>query len=138
MARTTQDRKSSTIILRINDECRTYIEKKAAEQGISVSEFLRNEIQDEKDGVLRRSNNVMDDSVADEFKSMCFACHIDTNSFFRQISKLFDSGAITVERGTVISNGKYRLFELEEACERANQDAQFIIDKITEKIRAGK
>lgn len=137
MARTTSDKKSSTIILRINDECRDYIEKQASMQEVSVSEYIRNQIQDQKDGVLRRSNNVMDDSTADEFKSMCYACHIDTSSFFRQVCKLFDTGAITVERGIVIANGKYNMHSFEEACERTNQDAQYLIDRMTERLLKG-
>lgn len=137
MGRTTDDKKSSTIILRINDECRNYIEKQASSQGISVSEYMRMQIQDQKDGLLRRTHNVMDDSSADDFKSMCFACHIDTNSFFRQVCNLFEKGSIAVERGIVVSKGNYDLTRLEEACERTNQDAQYIIDRITEKLLKG-
>ena len=138
MARTTNDKKSSTIILRINDECRSYIEKESSKEGVSVSEYIRNQIQEKKDGLLRKSQNVMDDSTADELKAMCYACHIEPASFFRQIAKLFDKGSITVERGIVVSNGKYNLTEFEIACERNNQDAQHIIDSITEKLLKGR
>ena len=137
MPRTTTDKKSKTIILRINDECREYIEKEAQKEDINVSEYLRRQIEDIKSGMLRKSQNVMDDYTADEFKSMCVACRIDTKSFFRQTQKLFNDGLITVDCGIVNVHGKIDSSSFEEACERTNQDPQYIIDRVTEKILKG-
>ena len=45
--RPTSDKKDTTLKLRLNDDMREHIEKKAQRKGISMSEYLRHLIQDD-------------------------------------------------------------------------------------------
>lgn len=45
--RQTQDKKDSTLKLRLNDKMRSWVERRAGEQTISMSEFIRILIEDD-------------------------------------------------------------------------------------------
>ncbi len=131
MSRPTDDKKGSTIILRINEETRQYLEEKA--QGRTLSAYVRDMIQAERDG---SQNNVIQNPQMKEIEGMCTAFKIPTEEFLKKLSDAMIDGVIGYENGKFKSyiEEEYDLSRFKDACEYKGVSVQKMIDKATQMV----
>lgn len=114
MARPTDDKKESTVILRLNDDLRGYIEGGAKDAGVSMSEYVRRLIT----GGYR--NHDLEDMLS-------FA-HMTMDGAVEWLYDRLSDGEIEVNSDGLRVHEEYNLSELREVCEREGLDVQDVIN----------
>ena len=138
MGRTTENKKDSTLIVRISPELKGNLEKQAARADKKLSDYVRECLEENNES----RNNVIqakgiNESTLREIQDMCYASGIPTEKFFDRICELFKDGMICIEGVQIHTKGKYSTSMLEDVCHRANVDPQEMIDKLTKSLMRG-
>ena len=136
MARPTTDRKGCTVILRINEETRAYLEDMA--KGETISSYVRSMIQKEKDGDFNEIQNqpTIDAEIYRDIESMCLCCGMSFEEFMKDIQGKLTSGEIEIDGGEVILKKFSGLDseKFERACEEKGVDPNKMIEKATQLV----
>lgn len=132
MSRPTTDKKGNTVILRINDEMRRYLEEKS--NGETISSYVRKMIENEQNGV---SNNVIQNPLSNELVGqidyMCSFFKIDAETFLKEVCKGLETGEIGYENG-LKTYGTLDTSRFENACHDKGIDAEKMLEKATQMV----
>lgn len=140
MGRPTSDRKTKTLIIRINDETRESLESKASEEGKTLSDYARDILigGKQKNNVIQKNTefrqDLMDRAVERDIGEMCKLSGISTHDFYRGICELFTDGQIGIDEGRVRSFGEYDLRDFESVCYRLHQRPKEMLEKLTRSL----
>lgn len=132
MARPTNDKKETTIILRVNVETKDRLTREADMEHISLSEYLRKKLGD---------NSVIQNDISPEMRDtiqMLALYGISFDKFLGMMHESLENGDITIEGGGLKTKDSLDLERLYEACHERGIDPQETIDKTVEMIRRGK
>ena len=145
MSRPTDDHKDFRLELRINEETRNYIERKAFERGLKVSEWVRRLFDEEMTGRRRvyhgvpRERNWLDKVPTDIIKDLDNIAILGGGNFamlFEEMENLLDIGDIEYkDRKLYVKAPEVDLTEFLEVCKANKVNPQNIIDKAVENIR---
>ena len=131
MPRPTADKKGSTIILRINDETRKYLEENA--KGETLSSYVRRMILKEKDG---KDNVIQNEELPDYVKRIdMYAAPfgITGEELATRLLDGMDSGDIMYENGEF--TGKNECAQLVEVCREKGVPLEKIMDRCIQMVR---
>ena len=141
MGRTTTEKKGNTVILRISDDLKREIEDYSKASGQSVSEYIREILQDSITKKSARKNSViqnkMDEGRYNDLERMCELSGLTVDKFMGYIVDYFNNGQIYIEGIAVRTRGRYDTRGLEEACHRVNVDPQEMIDRLSRSLMRG-
>lgn len=132
MARPTNDKKETTIILRVNVETKDRLTREADMEHISLSEYLRKKLGD---------NSVIQNDISPEMRDtiqMLALYGISFDKFLGMMHESLENGDITIENGGLKTKDSLDLERLYDACHERGIDPQETIDKTVEMIRRGK
>lgn len=133
MPRPTDDKKGSTIILRINEETRKYLEKKA--QGETLSSYVRRMIVKEKDGI--QDNVIQNKTVSEADKKIeedARAFGLEVEDFKKKLIEAVDNGRLMYENGEFSGVGAVDTSRFMERCAELGMNPQDTINKITQRL----
>lgn len=131
MSRPTTDRKGCTIILRINNETRNYLEEKA--KGETLSSYVRRMIQSEKNGT---ENNVIQNGTEyyHRLTQNGAAYGLSGEELVEKLMDAMDAGEIVYEDGAFRAESRYNFDKFVTACEDKGVPVQKMIDKCAQMI----
>ena len=133
MPRPTDDKKGSTIILRINKETRKYLEKKA--QGETLSSYVRRMIVKEKDGL--QDNVIQNKTVSEADKKIeedAVVFKLSAEELKLKLIEAVDSGKLMYENGEFTGVGEVDTSRFSGRCKELGMNPQETIDKITQRL----
>lgn len=133
MPRPTTDKKGSTIILRINDETRKYLEENA--RGETLSSYVRRMILKEKDG---KDNVIQNEELPDYVKRIdMYAAPfgITGEELATRLLDGMDSGQIMMEGGGFSAKNEYDFDRFVEACRMKGVATEKMLEKCTQMIK---
>lgn len=163
MARTTNDKKGNTVILRINAELHERLKAESEREEKSISEYIRGilsseikcntELRDietlkaencvlqnklkEIEGRVSKSEGVpqiMSEDTYRDLEEMCKLSGLTFDKFMDYIRRLFNDGKIYIEGIAVKTKGDYDLEYLVDICHRVNVDPQEMINKLANSL----
>lgn len=132
MARPTNDKKETTIILRVNVETKDRLTREADMEHISLSEYLRKKLGD---------NSVIQNEISPEMRDtiqMLTLYGISFDKFLGMMHESLENGNITIEDDELKTKDSLDLERLYEVCHERGIDPQEAIDKTVEMIGGGK
>lgn len=129
MARPTTDKKGCTVILRINEETRSYLEEMA--KGETISSYVRSMIQKEKNGEFNVTQNqrLVDKAIYSDIEVMCSLYGVDTSTFFKELCKSMNEGEVVYEDGVIKGKSEIDLSRFMEVCHEMKKDPQEVLDR---------
>lgn len=129
MARPTTDKKGCTVILRINEETRSYLEEMA--KGETISSYVRSMIQKEKNGEFNviQNQRLVDKAIYSDIEVMCKFYGIDTATFFKELCKSMNEGEVVYEDGVIKGKSEIDLSRFMEVCHEKKKDPQEVLDR---------
>ena len=133
MPRPTDDKKGSTIILRINEETRKYLEKKA--QGETLSSYVRRMIVKEKDGL--QDNVIQNKTVSEADKKIeedAVVFKLSAEELKLKLIEAVDNGKLMYENGEFLGVGAVDTSRFMERCAELGMNPQDTINKITQRL----
>jgi len=95
MARPTDDKKESKVILRINDETRKSIEKASRTAGLSMSEYIRDILTSKHD--IELSKYGITPSIIADFEVILNIYDTNFEDFFKKLYEKVRDGEIDVD-----------------------------------------
>ena len=98
MARPTNEKKDSNIILRLSDEMKQEIEKEARDQNKAVSEYIREILRNRGNKALKGVSN----KVISDLEYMCHITGGDLNIMLTDLRDRLDSGELDMDEGIVL------------------------------------
>lgn len=159
MARTTDDRKGKTVILRINDELHERLKAESEKEEKSISEYIRGILSSEtkcntelRDIENLRAENcvlqnrikelagakgvsqIMSEETYKDLEQMCRLSGLTIDRFMDYIRRLFNDGRIYIEGIAVKTRGEYDLSQLTDVCHRLNVDPQEMINRLANNL----
>ena len=163
MARTTNDKKGNTVILRINAELHERLKAESEREEKSISEYIRGILSSEtkcntelRDIETLRAENcvlqnklkeiegrvsknegvpqIMSEDTYRDLEQMCKLSGLTFDKFMDYIRRLFNDGRIYIEGIAVKTRGEYDLDYLVDVCHRINVDPQEMINKLANNL----
>lgn len=128
MARPTNDKKETTLILRVNTETKDRLTGEAERGHISLSEYLRKKLGD---------NSVIQNPIMADLMKMLSLCGIGYEDFIKIVHKALENGDISIENGEIRTRDSLDLERLYEVCHERGIDPQEAIDKTVKMIGRG-
>ena len=148
MARPTNDKKDTKIILRTNTETREYIENRAKEMGCSLSDCVRKIISDsekaesvipDKDYVIQTlETRGVSREVVEEMISIAGYFGMTLGEFLKEVNRLLNEGFIAGENGKLVVVMPEWAEEMKYVCDKHNRDINEAVNKSIELIKEGR
>lgn len=154
MGRPTEDKKESSIILRINSDLKRELEGKAQEDGVSLSGYLRNVIQNnfaihnENSFVIHNSEvNVIQNVMQNEYEALLDGVSLDVLNdlslmatlsggslagLLKDLQEKLNKGLIVLDNGK-IQECPFDYSEFIKRCDDMDLDYQKAMDKLVKK-----
>lgn len=131
MARPTDDKKASKVILRINDETRKSIEKASQTVGLSMSEYIRDVLTSKHDIDLSKYG-ITTDIIAD-LAEMVKLCGGNLGEVLEDTRERLESGELTIDNGHLVMGDEIDLTRLREIAERYHKEPQEVLNGLLER-----
>lgn len=146
MARPTNDKKDTKIILRTNAETREYVERKAAEMGCSISDCVRKLILDSSNVVqntdseeiaVLQNNWDLPEEIMNDTESMGGYFGMTLAEMMIEFNRILNDGDISCENGKLYSVLPNWAQEMSDACHDANIPVEKAAEKFIGMIQRG-
>ena len=131
MARPTDDKKESKVILRINDETRKSIEKASQTAGLSMSEYIRDILTSKHDNELSKYGITTD--IIAELAQIVKLCGGDLKDVLNDMGERLNSGELTIDGGQLVIDDEIDLTRLREIAERYHKEPQEVLNRLLER-----
>ena len=131
MARPTDDKKESKVILRINDETRKSIEKASQTVGLSMSEYIRDILTSKHDIDLSKYGTTL--SIIADLAEMVKLCGGNLGEVLEDTRERLESGELTIDNGHLVMGDEIDLTRLREIAERYHKEPQEVLNGLLER-----
>lgn len=140
MSRPTNDKKETTIILRVNEETKGRLEQEAFGNGISLSEYVRKILAG--GSVIQNSEKptgyVIPNEISAEIKGMSAFIGGSMDEVMRLFLEALTDGTITYDGEKYVgTDHSLSTDEFKEVCHDMGLDCQKVLDDATKKLRKG-
>lgn len=126
MARPTNDKKEQTVILRLNEEMRGEIEREASEMSLSMSQYVRNIINNRHNSVIQNQNS----AILEDIAAMSSLFGLTTEEMTEQFCEMLNDGRLTVNRGRLEAVMPEWAERIEETCHDRGIEVEELIKKL--------
>lgn len=130
MARPTNDKKEQTVILRLNEEMRSEIEKEASEMSLSMSQYVRNIIKNRHNSVIQNQNS----AVLKDIGMMAELFGIETGEMTEQFCEMLNDGLLTVSKGKLEIVMPEWAERFEETCHDRCMDVERTMEGVLKRL----
>lgn len=134
MARPTDEKKDSTVIVRVSGEVKEYVERKGIESGLGTSGYIRDMLKRESSGIVIQNSSKSYPKGVKEFLEMAKYFQMDEETYIEKVTDAINEGVLLYERDQFVGVSDLNLGLFREKCAMRGLDAQKTLNKFAESL----